>query len=424
MPDCSSVESERLDAPLGDRIMVLSTAILGWMLAGTIMVIIPLAGRAATRSFFPGAGAEEKVGVWFSAYICAFLLGAAAGGLLFGWLGDRFGRAKAMGLSILCYSVLTGLTIFVETPVQLAVLRFLACLGVGGMWPNGVALVSEAWSNVSRPVLSGLIGMSANLGFMLLSLIAMWRPITADDWRWVLIVGALPAILGLFVLVAVPESPRWMAGEQRRRSSAASPIATVFRPPLLRLTLLGICLGAIPLMGNWGGANWMVPWAGKVGGATDPVLKAWTQWTKSGGGALGALLGGWIASQMGRRKTYFVISLCSLVISFYTFRVLQPDDPSFLYWVFGIGFFGTLYFGWLPLFLPELFPTKVRATGTGVSFNFGRIATAFGVLGTGQLMVLFSGDYANVGQVTCLVYVLGMLLIFFAPDTSCKQLPD
>jgi predicted MFS family arabinose efflux permease len=175
-------------------------------------------------------------------------------------------------------------------------------------------------------------------------------------------------------------------------------------------------------MGNWGSANWTVPWAGKVGATDAPELKAWTQFNKSSGGAVGALLGGWIASQFGRRSTYFVISLVSLCISYYIFRFSNPRDPIFPYLVFAIGFSGTLYFGWLPLYLPELFPTQVRSTGSGVSFNFGRILTALGTLGTGQLMHTFAGDYARVGQVTCLVYVLGMIVIVFAPDTSKTQL--
>jgi hypothetical protein len=298
-------------------------------------------------------------------------------------------------------------------------------MGVGGMWPNGVALVSEAWSDVSRPLLAGLIGTSANLGLMLLAVLAA-RPgmeITPETWRWVTIVCATPVVLGLFVLLLVPESPRWVATRlSHTTQKSQSPIAATFRPPILQLTLLGICLGAIPTMGNWGSANWTVPWAGKVGATDAPALKAWTQFNKSFGGAVGALLGGWIASQFGRRSTYFVISLVSLCISYYIFRFSHPQDPLFPFLVFGIGFSGTLYFGWLPLYLPELFPTQVRSTGSGVSFNFGRILTAVGTLGTGLLMHTFGGDYARVGQVTCLVYVFGMIVILFAPDTSKTQL--
>ena len=124
------------------RALALAAAFLGWMMAGTIMVIVPLVGRAATASFLADQ-AEGTIGDWFARYICAFLLGAAAGGLMFGWLGDRIGRVRAMAASILCYSIFTGLAYFASSPSQFLVLRFLACLGVGGMWPNGVALVSE-----------------------------------------------------------------------------------------------------------------------------------------------------------------------------------------------------------------------------------------------------------------------------------------
>jgi hypothetical protein len=103
---------------------------------------------------------------------------------------------------------------------------------------------------------------------------------------------------------------------------------------------------------------------------------------------------------------------------------LSPLDEGFLAWVFVQGFFGTIYLGWLPLYLPELFPTRVRAIGTGVAFNWGRILTAAGVLLGGQLMLTFDGDYARVGQVTCLVYALGMIVICFAPDTTGKRLEE
>ena len=182
-------------------------------------------------------------------------------------------------------------------------------------------------------------------------------------------------------------------------------------------------LGAVPGASVEWSNSWR-DWLGWILWLKGASLEASTQWSKSFGGAVGALLGGWVATVLGRRTTYFTISLLSLLISLYIFRYLQPNDPSFLYWAFAIGLFGTLYFGWLPLFLPELFPTRVRATGTGVSFNFGRIATAFGVLGTGALMRALDGDYARVGQLTTLVYVLGMVIVFFTPDTSKRTLDE
>lgn len=262
---------------------------------------------------------------------------------------------------------------------------------------------------------------------MLLALLAWWQPITPDHWRWVMLVAAAPPVLGIVVLAFVPESPAWLARRRLGADHRQSPslIAEVFRPPLLRFTMIGIVLGAIPLMGNWGASNWLVPWAHQMQEQSgNSELSAWTQWIKSGGGAIGSLLGGWLASLCGRRSAYFLISLAALASSSYIFHSLTPLDDTFLAWVLIQGFFGTIYFGWLPLYLPELFPTRVRATGTGVTFNWGRVLTAMGVLLGGQLMLAFAGDYARVGQWTCLVYGLGMLVICFAPDTSGKRMEE
>lgn len=407
------------------RLVVLACAFAAWLCAGILMAVPPLTARPAVAAM--GVADEAMRGRWFSWYVSAFLLGAAAGGTAFGWLGDRIGRAKALGFSVLAFSLLAGCGYFVTTPGQLLVLWFLACTGVGGVWPNGVSLVAEALPGMSRPWLAGLFGCAANLGLMLLALIAWCQPITAAHWRWVMLVAAAPALLGLFILAFVAESPSWLTG---RRTAAAieslhSPLAEVFRPPLLKYTLIGILLGTIPQMGNWGATNWLVPWASQVQEELGVHgLNAWTQWTKSSGALVGSLVGGGLATLCGRRTAYFLISVVSLASSFYLFHNLSPRDDSFLTWVFIQGFFGTLYFGWLPLYLPELFPTRVRATGTGVAFNWGRVATAAGVLTGGQLMLLFSGDYARVGQVTCLVYALGPIVICFAPDTSGKRLEN
>ena len=381
------------------------------------MAIPPLATREAVASM--GVTSEADRGHWFSWYVCAFLLGAAAGGIFFGWMGDRIGRAKALAASVLTFSLLAGACYFVETPHQLLVLWFLACMGVGGVWPNGISLASEALPGISRPWMAGLFGTTANVGLMAMSVLVMYQPITADNWRWVMLIAASPVLLGITILLFLPESPAWLASQQRVQQTATKKVrGEVFKPPLLKYTIIGILLGAVPLMGNWGASNWLVPWASQVQDELGQTgLKAWTQWMKSGGGAVGSLLGGWIASLCGRRTAYFIISLTALFSAQYIFHFLNPADDSFLFWVFVQGFFGTIYFGWLPLYLPELFPTHVRATGTGVTFNWGRILTAVGVLFGGELMQYYHGDYARVGQITCLVYALGMVFICFAPDT-------
>jgi MFS family permease len=321
------------------------------------------------------------------------------------------------------------LAYWAASPSQLLLLRFLACLGIGGMWPNGVAIVSEAWSDLSRPILAGIMGTAANVGLLLMAVTATGIEITPQSWRWVMLVGATPVVLGLFVLARVPESPRWLASRQAprpaRQASAAS--IQVFRPPLRRLILLGIALGTVPLLGGWGASNWMIPWAGEAGAAIDPpdpFLKAWVQFARSLTGMIGSLLGGVIASLVGRRRTYFLMSLGALFTSQYMFWLLTPVEDSFLIWASALGFFSGVYFGWLPLFLPELFPTAVRSTGAGVSFNFGRILTAAAVLMAGWLIAHFDGDYARIGRVTSLIYAVGMVVICFAPESSDHRLRD
>jgi hypothetical protein len=166
-------------------------------------------------------------------------------------------------------------------------------------------------------------------------------------------------------------------------------------------------------------------WADQTGTFVgQPEAKAWTQIARSAGGAAGSFLGGWAASVLGRRWSYFLISLASLAVSQYVFGWLHPHDASFLFWTSALGFVSTIYFGWLPLFLPELFPAAVRSQGTGVSFNFGRYLSALGVLATGLLKDQFAGDYAHIGRVTSLIFAVGLVIIWFAPDTSRHSLSE
>ena len=446
------------DAPLSraDRYLVLTAGFLGWMCAGLHMQITQLAAQPAaidllTRAdeldgarylalnIAPAAALSPEdreqllawrtlIGRWHAWFQCAFLFGAAAGGLFFGWVGDRFGRSRAMAASILTYSILAAAAACAQSPVQFWLLWFLACTGVGGMWPNGVALVSEAWSSWSRPAVAGVIGTAANIGIFVMASIAAQVAITADHWRWAVLVGAVPVVLGIFALLTVPESPRWLAA-QALGPAAGAPAAQAgaFRPPLLRITLIAIVLATVPIIGGWGTANWMNPWADQAGAALQPpdfLLKARLGQARALTGMVGSVLGGWIASRLGRRQTYFLVSVTSLALAQYMFGFLTPTDPSFLLWAAVLGFVSGIYFGWLPLCLPELFPTRVRATGAGVGFNFGRIITALTMLAVGALMQLFAGDYARIGRVTSLLFVLGMVAIWLVPDTSERQLED
>ncbi len=156
----------------GAQFMALAAAFLGWMFDGLEMGLFPLVARPALSELM-GDEAATNIGEWMAWITAGFLVGAACGGLLFGWLGDRVGRVRAMVWSVMTYAVFSGLCGFSESPLQLAILRFFAALGMGGEWSLGVALVMEVWPSKSRPLMAGLIGAAANVGFLLIALVGL-----------------------------------------------------------------------------------------------------------------------------------------------------------------------------------------------------------------------------------------------------------
>ena len=318
------------------RVWVLCVTFGGLVFAGLQLGLMALASLSVSGELLEAPYTDALAGDWFARYTAAIMLGAAFGGIILGAIGDRFGRARAMGISILCYSIFGGAGALVTSQEQLLVLRFLTGLGVGGMWPNGVALVSECWSGLSRPFAAGVMGTAINFGILLVSQIGRMREVTPQSWRWLMWTGGWPILLGLVALLLVPESPEWKAARERGRvgRTNATPLRDLFRRPLLRLTLIGIALGAIPLIGAWAASKWMIPWADKVGGAAQPGYKAATQGYWAVGAILGSFFGAQLANLLGRRVTYFLISFGSTLSTCGIFLLLKPLHPAFLPAVF------------------------------------------------------------------------------------------
>jgi predicted MFS family arabinose efflux permease len=181
-------------------------------------------------------------------------------------------------------------------------------------------------------------------------------------------------------------------------------------------------IGSIPMIGAWAASKWMIPWADKIGGTDAPGYKAATQGWWALGAVLGSFTGAQIAAWLGRRRAYAIISAGSAALTLLMFLGSAPLRPGFLPVVFAQGFVATLFFGWLPLYLPELFPTRVRAAGSGIAYNVGRFATAAGVFAAGALFAAFGGSYPRVGATCGLIYLLGVIVIWWAPDTTHTKL--
>lgn len=412
-------QSDPAELSRGARWAVLAAAFSGLLFDGIELGLMPVASLSVTKSLLGDQFTDALGGQWFAWFTASLMLGAAVGGSLLGNLGDRIGRARAMGVSILFYSAFAGLGMFARTCEEMLVLRFLVGLGVGGMWPNGVALVAECWPDKSRPTVAGILGAGINFGILLLSQIGRIFPVTPDSWRWLFGLAAVPMLLGIAVLILLPESPKWLA-TRGQKSKPAPPLSLLFQGELLRPTVLGILLATVPLVGAWAGSKWMIPWADHVAGATTPGYKASTQQWWALGATLGSFLGAPIAAAVGRRFSYSIISLGATLLTWAMFRWTSPLQPTFLPIVFAQGLVATLFFGWLPLYLPELFPVHVRATGAGVSMNIGRFATAGGVLAAGALFTWFDSDYSAIGAACSLIYALGMLVILWAPRTNSQ----
>lgn len=469
------------------RWAALAAALLGWLFDGLEMGLFPVVARPALLDL---QIAEKDVTHWFGVITAGFLVGAATGGVLFGWIGDRLGRVRAMTLSVLTYAIFSGLCGLATSAWQIAVLRFIAALGMGGEWSLGVALIMEIWPNSSRSILAGLIGAAANLGYMLVAVVGIFlNRVLGDSWRLLLLLGTTPAILAFFIRLMVPESSRWEEERKQggtsnwaardliavaggavaalaivalwakelpwqlqttgtlaalvavtagylypalrylQRTDPADMASGIFRSPTVQRMLLAACLSAVPLLATWGSIQNAPNWADELTNpkgalVNDPEPKYYSQFFSALGACFGALLGGLLAGWLGRRLTYFVLCLASLAATLVFFQINLRVDALFLTTIFLAGAMSASFYGWLPLYLPELFRTGTRATGQGFGFNFGRVLAAIGVLQLGNLKALFGIGTPVASSVLCCVYILGLGLIWLAPETKGRPLPE
>jgi MFS family permease len=488
------------------RWSALIAAILGWLFDGLEMGLFPLVAHPALSDLLQTSDAGQ-IGKWYGVITAGFLVGAATGGVLFGWLGDRIGRVRAMALSIFVYAVFSGLCGFANSATMLLLLRFIASLGMGGEWSLGVSLVMELWPSQSRGWLAGLIGAAANVGFVLIAIVGMvlnqvltsvvgfleasGLPQSQVDllashggWRILMILSALPALLTFLIRLFVPESERWLHEHGKgatshwatadlmgvlvgclgplgmiylwarddvslalraigsliglgiaiagymypvtrylQRSGRTEEIRGAAGQPVRKLMLVGAALSGVALLGTWGSMQLAAPWAAELN-KVNPVANAkeWTQIALGIGAIIGTIIAAIVGHKFGRRITYAALCVMSLA----SVQVFYLTNDSYGAWFLFSGFVGggitAAFYGWLPLYLPELFPTRVRATGQGFAYNFGRILAAVGTLQTGALMSqVFDGSFPKACSVMSCIYLVGVVIIWFAPETRDEE---
>lgn len=393
---------------------------------------------------FGSPEARQATVYWTGVLSALLLVGWACGGVLFGWIADRYGRRRALLLTISVYAIGTTLCAFATDMTQLVVFRAVTSLGIGGEWAVGAALLAETMPENRRVEAGTVLAIASPLGIMLASVVnyqiaGVWF---ADDpamsWRYVFLCGLAPVGLALFVRMFVRESAHW----QRTRSTSSAPaVRELFAPHIRPLTVAAIITSVSGLL-TWWAINAFIPvLGGQLAGehaltlgidpqATRLVVESWKSQASNAfniGGLLGAFAAIPLAQRLGRRPMYIGYFVWSALSIFVTFGLdLSPQLRLRMLFLVGLGVFGI--FSTYVFYLPELFPTRLRALGAGLSFNIGRLIAAVGPFVVGTMAARSGGSSAVIMQALVWVGLFPLLAALSARwiivETRGRQLPE
>lgn len=372
-----------------------------------------------------------------SVIMSVFLLGWVVGGIAFGVIGDKYGRVTAMVFSIALYAVFTGAAGFAQTPWQLGLCRFLTGFGIGGELVTIATMLSETWPERSRAVAVGSLITSYQVGFFLAGLIPKlvydnFADIGFSAWRLVFFAGALPAVLAVLIRLKMDESEKWLHDKDQRENGASqshsldkNQLALIFTKEHAKNLAVGAATFGGLLIGYWASLVWIPNWIQDLLGnaSANGTQKAVATMYHGVAAVLGCLASGVLADAIGRKKTIIFAYLGCFVTSYILFTTNQTFSEA-IYWQDALlGFFIGISQAIMYVYLPELFPTRVRATAMGFCLNAGRFITAIAVLFVGSVVTYFGG-YAQALLFFSGSYLIAVVAGFFGEETKGKQLPS
>jgi MFS family permease len=396
---------------------------LGWLFDGLDMHLYTLVAAPFVATLLALSDPNDPRVRWYGSWIqAAFLLGWALGGGLFGRLGDRLGRSRALSLTILTYALFTGLSAVAQTWWHLLIFRFLAALGIGGEWAIGASLLSETWPRRWRPWLAAVLQSAVNVGILLASVAAFLM--AGVNPRLVFLVGVLPAWLVFWIRREVPEPAEWTRAAASAGTRAPS-IADLFRPGLRKTSILIILICSTSLTAHWAFVFWSMLHLGSL-----PDLASWSGEERRRLVSLALLLvmvasivgnfvAAYVARRLGDRRTIALMSLGYFAAMVATYGVPR-GHASLMVLLPVISIFSGL-FALFTMYLPPLFPTLLRTTGAGFCYNIGRVASAVGTVAFGVLSTVH--DYRTALIAAGCLFVPAGLLALALPELDDPDAP-
>jgi len=415
---------------------------LGWMFDGyETFALILVVGVALHDLLLPAQ--FTQIPAFAGTVIGITLLGWGIGGVIGGVLADYIGRRRTMIFAILAYSITTGLSAFAWDWVSFALLRFLVGIAIGSEWSTGASLTAEVWPDNARGRGAGLMQCGLGIGFFLASF--TWLFVSGygpSAWRIMFILGVIPALFTFWLRNGIPESQKWEHSNEKRKFAHAKKksgatlsaedqhltrftFADLFADPELRkITIIVFLMSLTTTVAWWGISTWVPPFIAAAAGKAGLPAQTWAAYAGMSYN-IGAIIGyiglGFFADRFGRKPIVMIFFAASLVLTFALYK--WTTDVHLLLLVAAVnGFFTLGQYSWMSVWLPELFPTRMRATGMAFTFNSPRFIAFLGPLFAGLLIAQFGG-FGGMAVAFSFIYILGFVLVPFLPETKGKPLP-
>lgn len=433
--------------------LVFSMASLAWLFDCLDQQLFLMARNGAMKALTPAGADLKSAGANATAI---FIAGWATGGLVFGALGDRFGRARMLTVTVLLYSVCTGLSAFAVGWTDFAIYRFITGLGVGGVFGLAVALVADSLPERSRAGALGTLQALTTIPNVLAALIAIFLgsiegksipPGTA--WKYMFLIGALPAFLCVFLQLRLKEPEKWVRARDAGLKSGlkfGSYAALFGEPRWRRAAVLGMVLCVAGVVGLWGIGFFSPELVGDVmerslraeGVSPDKLAASKSTWVGVNmivqhlGACVGMIAFTIATARWGRRRVFSVGFIAAFLVTIGFFQFFNQRSDMWMSAVMGACQMGL--FAGFAIYLPELFPLRLRSTGTSFCYNVGRFIAASGPFTLGKLQAALAvgattpdAKLAAFRTAACYlsaVFLVGLAALWFLPETKDKPLPE